>query len=393
LVNLASQSCTCESSTETSEPKKGPNANAGEWILYDDDCKKCLEEDKKRQQEMAKLAKAFEEKLKAIKGKKMECGCGWSSIKSFMQDLGTSDKNCELVIQYLTQLKTNFENKQNTIFDVAEGALYLPLQGQINIGGECLDNLEITLGKSVINPQKKQYIGDILFIDDAFNLKTENIQKTKLLEKWLFDGVKEEAVKQEKIDFAGIISSELLKKIFPNVKPDRSIELLPFINQYLKEFKMNTCEERIMFFSQIAEETDNLRLITEEKSDWGSSKSKYKGRGMFQLTGSSNYKKFGEYCNSLKDDIDFVNYPEKINNPKYAVLSAFWYWEVNNCKKYSSKLTEENMLKIAKITNCGSITSNCSHNNQEEPCYTCEPNGWERRKTEFQRLKNLFPCK
>jgi hypothetical protein len=65
------------------------------------------------------------------------------------------------------------------------------LQGQINIGGECLDNLEITLGKSVINPQKKQYIGDILFIDDAFNLKTENIQKTKLLEKWLFDGVKE----------------------------------------------------------------------------------------------------------------------------------------------------------------------------------------------------------
>ncbi len=99
LINLASQSCACEAYTETSEPKKGPNTDAGEWIFYDDDCKKCLEEDKKRQQEMAKLAKAFEEKLKAIKGKKMECGCGWSSIKSFMQDLGTSDKNCELVIQ------------------------------------------------------------------------------------------------------------------------------------------------------------------------------------------------------------------------------------------------------------------------------------------------------
>jgi len=229
--------------------------------------------------------------------------------------------------------------------------------------------------------------------DKSLSIKTDNNDQAKLVEGWLFAGVKEEAVKQEKIDFTGTISLDLLKKIFPNVKPDRSIELLPFINQYLKEFKMNTCEERIMFFSQIAEETDNLRLITEEKSDWGSSKSKYKGRGMFQLTGSSNYKKFGEYCNSLKDDIDFVNYPERINNPKYAVLSAFWYWEVNNCKKYSSKLTEENMLKIAKITNCGSITSNCSHNNQEEPCYTCEPNGWERRKTEFQRLKNLFPCK
>ena len=58
LVNLASQSCVCEAYIETTEPKKGPNAYAGEWILYDDDCKKCLEEDKKRQQEMAKLAKA-----------------------------------------------------------------------------------------------------------------------------------------------------------------------------------------------------------------------------------------------------------------------------------------------------------------------------------------------
>jgi hypothetical protein len=38
-----------------------------------------------------------------------------------------------------------------------------------------------SLGKSAINPQKKQYLGDILLIDGAFNLKTENIEKTKLL--------------------------------------------------------------------------------------------------------------------------------------------------------------------------------------------------------------------
>jgi len=286
------------------------------------------------------------------------------------------------------------------------------LEGQVMIGENCIDkfSLEISNNSGMdvtsiprdeynepnreINSNRIELYNDRTKYPQRYlTIKTDNNDQAKLVEGWLFSGVKVDAVKQEKIDFTGTISLDLLKKIFPNVKPDRSIELLPFINQYLQEFKMNTCEERIMFFSQIAEETDNLRLITEEKSDWGSSKSKYKGRGMFQLTGSSNYKKFGEYCNSLKDDIDFVNNPEKINNPKYAVLSAFWYWEVNNCKKYSSKLTEENMLKIAKITNCGSITSNCSHNNKEEPCYTCEPNGWERRKTEFQRLLNLFPCK
>ena len=72
------------------------------------------------------------------------------------------------------------------------------MQGQVNIGGECFDNVVITLGKSAINPQKKQYIGDILFIDDAFNLKTENIQKTKLLEKWLFGTLTEEKKEKEK---------------------------------------------------------------------------------------------------------------------------------------------------------------------------------------------------
>lgn len=66
------------------------------------------------------------------------------------------------------------------------------MQGQVNIGGECFDNVVITLGKSAINPQKKQYLGDILLIDGAFNLKTENLEKTKLLEKWLFSSLKQE---------------------------------------------------------------------------------------------------------------------------------------------------------------------------------------------------------
>ncbi len=228
--------------------------------------------------------------------------------------------------------------------------------------------------------------------DKSLSIKTDNNEQAKLIEKWLFEGAKveEEVVKT---DFTGTLTPELLKKIFPNVKPDRTKDILPYINQYLKTFSMNTCEERIMFFTQIAEETDNLGLLTEVKSDWASSTSKYKGRGMFQLTGSRNYKKFGEYCKNLGDDVNFVDNPEKINLPKYAVLSAFWYWDVNNCKKYCSKLTENNMLKIAKVTNCGSVTSNCSHNEQEEPCETCKPNGWEKRKKEFERLMKSFNCK
>jgi hypothetical protein len=83
----------------------------------------------------------------------------------------------------------------------------------------------------------------------------------------------------------------------------------------------------ILFFIQIAEETDNLRLLTEGKSDWASSSSKFKGRGIIQLTGSRNYENFGKYCRSLGDDVNFLESPEKINEPKYAVLSAFWFYQ------------------------------------------------------------------
>jgi hypothetical protein len=92
-------------------------------------------------------------------------------------------------------------------------------------------------------------------------------------------------------------------------------------------------------------------------------------------------------------DGDFLESPEKINEPKYAVLSAFWFWNVNNCKKYCGALTEDNLLKVSKIINCGSINSNCAHKDKKVPCSTCKPNGWEKRQTEFNRLKNKFNCK
>jgi len=54
-----------------------------------------LEEQKKKQEQKAKFAKVFEEKLKAINDKKMECGCfSWGSI---LQDLKTDDEKCKEV--------------------------------------------------------------------------------------------------------------------------------------------------------------------------------------------------------------------------------------------------------------------------------------------------------
>ncbi|NBB31998.1 glycoside hydrolase family 19 protein, partial [Cellulophaga sp. BC115SP] len=262
----------------------------------------------------------------------------------------------------------------------------------------CIDKVYIHTQESpsfeVLLPSKKKTTMGVEFdISNSINKFKIDIQDTeakdaKIDAVWKY--LNGEGTKN--ISFTGELDEVLLKKIFPQVSDNNIIELLPFLNKYLVDFNMNSCQERIMFFTQIAEETNNLELLEEGRSGWASSTSKYRGRGMFQLTGSRNYRNFEDYCKSLGENVDFINNPSTLAEPKYSVLSAFWFWDTNNCKRYSRELTEDNMLKIAKVTNCGSITSNCAHNDQEEPCYSCEPNGWARRKLEFERLKQLFPC-
>ena len=57
---------------------------------------------------------------------------------------------------------------------------------------------------------------------------------------------------------------------------------------------------------------------------------RYKGRGLVQITGKENYQ------NYAKDrGVDFVNNPEWVAEPKWAVDSAVWYWNKHNLNKYA----------------------------------------------------------
>jgi putative chitinase len=48
---------------------------------------------------------------------------------------------------------------------------------------------------------------------------------------------------------------------------------------------------------------------------------KYIGRGLIQLTGKDNYKAFGEAIGE-----DLVANPQLVEQPRYAALSAGWFW-------------------------------------------------------------------
>lgn len=60
---------------------------------------------------------------------------------------------------------------------------------------------------------------------------------------------------------------------------------------------------------------------TESGEGW-----KYRGRGLKQLTGKDNYTRCGQAI-----EANLVAEPDLLINPKYAALSAAWFWHSNKC--------------------------------------------------------------
>jgi len=61
---------------------------------------------------------------------------------------------------------------------------------------------------------------------------------------------------------------------------------------------------------------------------------KYRGRGLIQLTGKSNYEAFGKAI-----DVDVVSDPDLVETNIYAALSAGWFWSVHDLNDIASDIT------------------------------------------------------
>ena len=68
--------------------------------------------------------------------------------------------------------------------------------------------------------------------------------------------------------------------------------------------------------------------------------SKYLGRGLIQLTGKENY----EHCGSSLG-VDFVGNPDWLLDPKYAALSAGWFWNKKGLNSLADASDIETMTK------------------------------------------------
>lgn len=96
---------------------------------------------------------------------------------------------------------------------------------------------------------------------------------------------------------------------------------------------------------------------------------KYKGRGIFQITGKTNYEKMGKELN-----YDFVKDPEALELPGAASMAACIYW---NWRKLGPKAEKDDFLGV-----CIGINGK----NRK----TGLPNHWEERQALYYRAKRVM---
>ena len=76
----------------------------------------------------------------------------------------------------------------------------------------------------------------------------------------------------------------------------------------------------------------------------------YHGRGLIQLTGKDNYTLAGDALN-----MDFIHTPDYVLVPKYAALTAGWYW---NKRQLNKEADAKDYTGMTKKINGGTIGLN-----------------------------------
>ena len=178
------------------------------------------------------------------------------------------------------------------------------------------------------------------------------------------------------------MNTEQLAKIL-KMKPAKAGEWIDAINATFEKFDISTPERQACFLGQCAHESGGFTALSENLNYSASSLCRvwpkrfptvtdgqnyernpqkiankvyanrmgngdeesgegfaYRGRGLIQLTGKSNYEACGEAIG-----VDLVSNPDLVATPEYAALSAGWFWDKNNLNKFADANDMEGLTK------------------------------------------------
>lgn len=132
-----------------------------------------------------------------------------------------------------------------------------------------------------------------------------------------------------------ILTLPQLQAVMPRMvrNPNDAATYLPLLQAAMDEAEINTKARVAAFLAQIAHESGEFKYMQEiadgsayeGRKDLGNIQPgdgpRYKGRGVIQLTGRSNYKKAGAALS-----VDLESNPEQAATPKLAFRTAAWFW-------------------------------------------------------------------
>lgn len=130
-----------------------------------------------------------------------------------------------------------------------------------------------------------------------------------------------------------------------NSKRPEIEKIYPFVVAALERWDMATPLRQAMFIAQAAHETMGFRYLHEIASgeayegrlDLGNTQKgdgkRFKGRGIFMLTGRANYRRCSEELYWPRDLL--LTQPELLEQPDYAANSAGWFWDTKGLNRFS----------------------------------------------------------
>lgn len=188
------------------------------------------------------------------------------------------------------------------------------------------------------------------------------------------------------------ITKEQLIKIMPLSKRNAE-KFLPYLNKYMDAFGINTPLRIAHFLGQIAVESAQLTAWVENLnyseqgllnvfpkyftraivkayarkpqkiasrvyanrlgngSELSGDGWKYRGRGIIQITGKSNYKAYGDYLVKTGMNVDLLKNPELLETLPGLIKSGCWWWWSHGCNELADK---DSVILLTRKINGGS---------------------------------------
>ena len=156
------------------------------------------------------------------------------------------------------------------------------------------------------------------------------------------------------------ITTQQLLQILPNAGHVAGV-FAPVLNTAMNRYQIVGSERVAAFIAQIGHESGQLKYVKEiwgptaaqtryeGRADLGNTQpgdgSKFRGRGLIQITGRANYAACGEALG-----LDLLSKPELLELPQYAAMSAAWFWSTKGLNTLADK---GDFVKITRRINGG----------------------------------------